>query len=147
MTWLLWTLTLLTMLPSAVAPQRSDAHVASGQVIVCGADELFMLDLSGAVPQKVWSWRAANRPELPEAMRRKYQTIAECKPADGGARILIASSSNGAAVIERATGRVEFYATAMNGHSIELLPGGRVVIAASHANNGQGDRRSPTRRW
>lgn len=138
---LLWSLSLLTL--GTVAPAgRPMASQQRQEVVVCGADELFILDLSAATPQKVWSWRAANRPELPEAMRRKYQTIAECKPADGGARILIASSSNGAAVIERATGRVEFYATALNGHSIELLPGGRVVIAASHASNGQGDRLS-----
>jgi hypothetical protein len=75
-------------------------------------------------------------------MRGLFQTIAECKPTADGRRLLIASSSNGAAVLERATGRVEFYAKAMNGHSIELLPGNRVVIAASHAASGSGDRLS-----
>ncbi len=126
--------------PFPGSPFPGSPFPAGHQVIVCGADELYILDLTGSTPRKVWSWRAADRPELPEPMRRKFQTIAECKPADGGARILVASSSNGAAVIERATGRVEFYATAPNGHSIELLPGERVVIAASHAGNGTGDR-------
>ena len=45
-------------------------------------------------------------------------------------------------MIDRRTHRVEFYATAMNGHSIELLPGNRVVIAASPVANGTGDRLS-----
>lgn len=109
---------------------------------MCGADELFILDLAPPVPRKVWSWRARDRPELPEGMRNKFQTIAECKPTEDGRRLLIASSSHGAAVIDRATGRVEFHATAMNGHSIELLPGNRVVIAASHVPTGPGDRLS-----
>ena len=52
------------------------------------------------------------------------------------------SAGAGGPVIERRTHRVEFYATAMNGHSIELLPGDRVVIAASHVANGTGDRLS-----
>ena len=75
-------------------------------------------------------------------MRGTFKTIAECKPTEDGRRLLIASSSHGAAVIDRATGKVEFHATAMNGHSIELLPGNRVVIAASHVANGTGDRLS-----
>jgi hypothetical protein len=116
--------------------------VVAQHVLVCGADELFILDLATPTPRKVWSWRARDRAELPEAMRRKFQTIAECKPTADGRRLLIASSSHGAAVIDRATGQVEFYATAMNGHSIELLPGNRVVIAASHVANGTGDRLS-----
>ena len=39
------------------------------QLIVCGAEELYILDASTPTPTKVWSWRAANRPELPEDMR------------------------------------------------------------------------------
>ena len=132
------------MLPSLaiLASALLSPQLAAQEVIVCGADELFILDIATPTPRKVWSWRARDRSELPDAMRRKFQTIAECKPADDGRRLLIASSSNGAAVIDRATGRVEFYATAMNGHSIELLPGDRVVIAASHVANGTGDRLS-----
>jgi hypothetical protein len=118
------------------------APLPAQQVVVCGTDELFILDLATPTPRKVWSWRARERPELPETMRGLFKTIAECKPSADGRRLLIASSSHGAAVIDRATGRVEFHATAMNGHSIELLPGNRVVIAASHVANGAGDRLS-----
>lgn len=118
------------------------APLFAQEVVVCGTDELFILDLATPTPRKVWSWRARERPELPEAMRGTFKTIAECKPSEDGRRLLIASSSHGAAVIDRATGKVEFHATAMNGHSIELLPGNRVVIAASHVANGTGDRLS-----
>jgi hypothetical protein len=136
------TLALLALVVAPLFTPLVTRPLAAQEVIVCGADELYILDIATPTPKKVWSWRARDRAELPEAMRRKFQTIAECKPTDDGRRLLIASSSNGAAVIERATGHVAFYATAMNGHSIELLPGNRVVIAASHAGNGTGDRLS-----
>jgi hypothetical protein len=66
------------------------APLPAQQVVVCGADELFILDLATPTPRKVWSWRARERPELPEAMRGKFQTIAECKPSADGRRLLIA---------------------------------------------------------
>ena len=50
--------------------------LAAQEVIVCGADELFILDIATPTPRKVWSWRARDRAELPEAMRRTFQTIA-----------------------------------------------------------------------
>ena len=73
------------------------APLLAQEVVVCGADELFILDLATPTPRKVWSWRARERPELPEAMRGTFKTIAECKPSEDGRRLLIASSSHGAA--------------------------------------------------
>lgn len=116
------------------------AYAGPGKLLVCGWDELYILDVSGSAPRKIWTWKAADRPELPADMRAKFRTIAECKPADGGERILITASSNGAAVIERSTGKAAFYATVANAHSIETLPAGRVVVAASHSPAGAGDR-------
>ncbi len=111
-----------------------------GQLVLCGQDELFILDVTKSPPAKVWSWKAANRPELPDAMRSKFRTIDESKPVDGGSRILITASSDGVALIDVKTGKAVFYATAANAHSAELLPGGRVVVAASHSPQGDGDR-------
>jgi hypothetical protein len=119
---------------------RSAPGAPGGQLIVCGWDELYILDLSENPPKKIWSWRAEDRPELPEAIRTKFKTIDECKPVDGGRRILITASSDGVAVIERSTGKVTFYAAVVNAHSIELLPDERVIVAASHRANAPGDR-------
>jgi hypothetical protein len=110
------------------------------ELIVCGWDEVFILDVSGPAPRKTWSWRAAERPELPEHMRSQFQTTDECKPIDGGKRILITASSDGVALVERRTGAVLFYASVVNAHSAELLPGGRVAVAASHRPDADGDR-------
>lgn len=101
------------------------------ELIICGWDEVFILDLNREPAQKVWSWKAENRPELPEAMRQKFRTTDECKPVDGGKRILITSSSDGVALVERSTGKVVFYGSAGGAHSAEMLPGGRIAVAAS----------------
>jgi len=103
---------------------------------VCGADEVFILDVRGEAPRKVWSWRAAERPELPEEFRKKFGSTDECKPVDGGRKILISSSGGAVALVERASGKVLFYAAVPNAHSAELVPGKRVVAASSYKEGG-----------
>lgn len=107
---------------------------AGNELIVCGWDEVFILDAAADTPRQVWSWRA------PEHMRRRFRTTDECKPVDGGSRILITSSSDGVALVERATGKAVFWATVVNAHSAEMLPNGRLVVAASHRPGYAGDR-------
>lgn len=106
------------------------AHPAAAQQLVaCGWDEVFVLDISGE-PRKTWSWKAVDRPELPEALREKFRTTDECKPVAGN-RLLITASSDGAALVDRATGAAVWWGECGNAHSAELLPGGRVVLACS----------------
>ncbi len=117
-------------------------QAAMGQaepLVLCGWDEVFLLELSDAEKgkiEKLWSWRAADRKELPETMRRKFLSTDDCKPIEGGAKILISSSSGGCALVERASGRVLWYADVPNAHSLELLPGNRVVVASSVSPKG-----------
>jgi len=110
------------------------------QLVVCGWDEVFILDLARNPPSKTWSWKASDRPELPAHMRDKFRSTDECKPVDGGRRILITASSDGVALVERETGRVVFHGQAANAHSAELLPNNRIAVAASHRPDGGGDR-------
>jgi len=113
---------------------------ASSELIVCGRDELVILDVGGTTPKKLWSWRAKDRPELPVYMRDKFRAIDECKPVAAGTQFLITASSDGVAVVQRGSGEVKFYALAVNAHSAELLPGGRIAVAASHRPDAEGDR-------
>lgn len=106
-------------------------------LILCGGDEVFILDVRSA-PRKVWSWRASESPGLPEALRKKFGSTDECKPVDGGLRILITSSGGAVALIERSTKACLFSAAAPNAHSAELIPGKRVVLALS--TNAAGNR-------
>lgn len=105
------------------------APAVAQSLIVCGWDEVFVLDVS-ATPRKTWSWKAVDRPELPEAYRTKFRTTDECK-AVAGNRMLITASSDGAALVDRATGTTLWWATCGNAHSAELLPGDRIALACS----------------
>ena len=128
------------------AGRDGSVHSPGGQaneLILCGWDEVFILKMSPDsedTPEKVWSWKAGRRPELPDSMKPRFRTTDECKPVDNGAKILITSSSDGVALVERATGKVLFYGVAHNAHSAELLPANRLAAAASHRPGGNGDR-------
>jgi hypothetical protein len=113
------------------------------ELVVCGWDEVFILALGdGLTPayRKVWSWRAADSPEIPKDMHTLFRTTDDCKPVDGGRRVLISSSGGGVALVDRDTRRASFFARVTNAHSIEMLPGGRIAAAASVAKDGTGDR-------
>jgi hypothetical protein len=115
----------------------------ASNLILCGWDEVYVLETTGrgdSLPRKVWSWKAKDRPELPDSIRLLFDTTDDCKPVDGGRNLLITSSGGAAALVERSTGRVLFYGRADNAHSAERLPGGRIAVAASHVPGGQGDR-------
>jgi len=117
----------------------------SSELIVCGWDEVFILDLShqeNRRPKKVWSWRANDRADLPQHMKgSRFATTDDCKPVDGGRKILITSSGWGVALVDRNTSRTLFYAVAENAHSADMLPGDRLVVAAS-VHEGEGPPRS-----
>jgi len=101
------------------------------KLIVCGWDEVFVLDLGRDPPPKVWSWRAADAwPDSPH-LAAQFATTDECKPLDDGSVVLVTSSSGAAAAVGRETGDALFYAAVPNAHSIEWLPLGRVVVASS----------------
>jgi hypothetical protein len=118
------------VLAAALLALFLNTPVASAQsLVVCGWDEVFVLDVSGA-PRKTWRWKAADRPELPEAYRAKFRTTDDCKPVEGQ-RLLITASSDGAALVDRTTGVATWWAQCGNAHSAELLPGDRIVLACS----------------
>jgi hypothetical protein len=136
---------LLTLAALPLAARRTATHQASPgtELVVCGADEVFILALgAGATPahQKVWSWRAADSPEIPAAMHAAFRTTDDCKPVDGGRRILISSSGGAIALVDRETRRALFHARVTNAHSIEMLPGGRIAAAASVSTAATGNR-------
>ena len=109
------------------------------EVIACGWDEVFILNADpseGISSTKVWSWKASPSAGLPEHLLNKFRTTDECKPVEGGQKILVTSSGGGVALLERATGKALFYAYVGNAHSAEILPGSRVVVAGSTHEQG-----------
>jgi len=126
-------LAFLPFLLFAASCARDAAPEGFDELVLCGRDEVFIVGPDG---RKVWSWRATDRPEIPEELRPKFRSTDDCKPVDGGARILITSSGGAAALVERATGRAVWWAAVVNAHSAELLPRNRVVVAGSYGENG-----------
>jgi hypothetical protein len=136
---------LLALIGVPLARRSASASQDSGEseLVVCGWDEVFILAIGGGpapAHRKVWSWRAADSPEIPADMRGLFRTTDDCKPVEGGRRILISSSGGAVALIDRASRRASFFARLTNAHSVEMLPGGRIAAAASVSDAGTGNR-------
>ena len=117
----------------------SPSPTKADELILCGWDEVFVLATNGSgsfATNKVWSWKASDSDGLPAHLRDKFRTTDECKPFDGGRKILIVSSGGGIALVERATKKTLFHAFVGNAHSAELLPNNRVVVAGSRHAQG-----------
>jgi hypothetical protein len=134
-------LTLTALLSLAGAPRAADTPVH--ELFVCGWDGVFLLKFENGPsrePRRAWTWRARERDDLPEAFKTLFNTTDECKPHEAGTQVLITSSGDGVALVDRTRDRVLFYGRAANAHSADLLPGNRIAVAASHRPNGNGDR-------
>jgi hypothetical protein len=114
----------------------ANSALAGDLLLVCGGDEVFQIDPAANPPAKLWSWRAKDRPEIPAHLQKTFNTTDECKPLDGGKRLLVTSSGGGCALLELPSGKALWWARATNAHSIEALPGGRIAVAASVGANG-----------
>jgi len=109
------------------------------ELIVCGWDEVFILRIDSSrrkASEKVWRWRADEQDDVPEAVKAQFGRTDECKPVDGGRRILITSSLNGVALVDRASKEARFLASVENAHSGDLLPGDRIAVASSLGDAG-----------
>jgi hypothetical protein len=105
------------------------------ELITCGRERVHILDLNArgadGSPKIIWTWQAAGHPELPKEYVSLFRSTDDCKPVDGGRRILITSSTGGVALVERKDGTVVFYGRAVNAHSADLLPNNRIAVASS----------------
>jgi predicted MPP superfamily phosphohydrolase len=113
--------------------------VKAEPLLCCGWDKVFLVEASAAERgkiEKLWTWDARQCKELSEGVRTAFGTTDECKPVDGGAKILISSSSGGCALVERPSGRTVWCALVPNAHSLELLPRSRIVVASSVDDKG-----------
>lgn len=105
--------------------------IAADRLTVCGADEIYQIDPAASPVTKLWSWRAKDRPEIPEALKGSFNTTDECKPLDGGKQMLVCSSGGGCALLEMPSGKALWWAKVPNAHSIESIPGGHLAVASS----------------
>jgi Family of unknown function (DUF6528) len=110
------------------------ASLHADELIIAGGDEVFIVDVGEAVSgkeNKLWQWNAAEAADVPEAARRDFHHMDECKVVEQGTKLLVCASNGGCALIERANKRVLWRARSRNAHSLDLLPEDRVVVASS----------------
>jgi hypothetical protein len=69
-------------------------------------------------------------------LKTAFNSTDECKPLDGGKRLLVSSSGGGCALLEMPSGKALWWTRATNAHSIEALPGGLIAVAASVGKGG-----------
>jgi hypothetical protein len=124
---LIWMILLAMLMPCHAKAPR--------ELLVCGADEVYALNVDSANLVKVWRWKANSRWEIPSQLRRRFYYTDECKPIDGGKRVLITSSGGATALVERKTGKALFWAATPNAHSADMLPGNRIVVACAGKTN------------
>lgn len=106
--------------------------VAAERLYACGDDQVREYRIEDGRAVEAWRWTAARADDLPADYRSTLLAhIDDCKPVDGGRAILVTASTGGVVLIDRASGRVTFRATAPMAHSGDLLPGGLIAVALS----------------
>lgn len=111
-------------------------------ILVCGDSKVLIVDYASSkdsIPKIVWSWDAHLAQDLPEEYKlKKFNSIDDCKAVNNGKQILVSSSSGAIAILNREDKKVVLYTDVPNAHSIELLPGNKIIAAAS--TNPKGNR-------
>lgn len=108
--------------------------IHADEIILAGGNEVFIVNAADAVAgklNKLWRWSAQEANDVPEAVRRDFNHMDECKVVEKGAKLLVCASNGGCALIDRATKSVLWRAKSRNAHSLDLLPNDRVVVASS----------------
>ncbi len=105
------------------------------EFLVCGDSKVLLVDYKqskDSIPHIKWEWDAAKDSQLPEDYRNgKFRTMDDCKMAADGQQVLVSSSSGGVALLGYPDKKLLFLAEVGNAHSIALLPGGLIAVAAS----------------
>ncbi len=127
------------MLSAVAALTAGGSAQATERLYACGDDQVREYAVSGDGATETWRWTADAAGDLPAAYRTTLLAhIDDCKPVENGKAILVTASTGGVVLVDRATGRIRFRATAPMAHSADLLPGGYAAVALSI--NEDGDR-------
>jgi hypothetical protein len=129
---------LVIFFPSCSEKESGAVDSSFLELIACGDENVVVFDKkksSGDSIVKVWEWTASISEGLPMDYHAFFNSTDDCKPV-GQNQILITSSSGGVALVNREDKKTVFYAKVPNAHSAEYLPGDRIVVALSTAENG-----------
>lgn len=108
------------------------------ELVACGWDNLSIFEVRPAAAEPVretWFWKPQEYEGVPADVYDLYRHIDECKPFDGGDRILITASTDGVGIVDRRNRRFIHVGVSRNAHSADLLPRGRIAVASSHGGD------------
>ncbi|MBR4218232.1 MAG: T9SS type A sorting domain-containing protein [Bacteroidales bacterium] len=84
--------------------------------------------------EKVWSWNPASNSTVSSSGYR-FNNVSDAKPCYNGTCMMVVASGGGAAVVRLEDKKVLFLGNPLgNTHSIEMLPGDRVVCSSTTGN-------------
>lgn len=118
----------------------SDRVKNENLILVCGDSKVLLVNHSNSndtIPEIIWSWDAHDANDLPaEFAEKKFNSIDDCKAINKGKQIMVSSSSGAVAIVNIEDKKVVFYSDVPNAHSMEILPGNKIVAAASTHEKG-----------
>lgn len=107
------------------------------QLLACGWQNLSIFEYNGKELTETWAFirnEYQGFPKKPE-IAKQFNTLDECKPFDGGNRILVTSSDDGIGIIDRKEKKFTYIGKVRNAHSAELLPGNKIAVAGSYGSD------------
>jgi Family of unknown function (DUF6528) len=119
-----------TVMSGGVSARLSTTH----QFLTCGGDILRLRDANADEP--LWTWSAKSDSNIPMPLAEAFKTIADCKAIDNGGAVLIASSHDGVAIVDRGPGTASFYAIVGHAHSADISDDGHILVAGSDGPRG-----------
>lgn len=103
--------------------------------MLCGDNKVWIIDKEKSSEKNIeiiWQWESSDvANQIPEEYQRYLRSMDECKFVDNNTKLLLASSSGGVLLIDRASKECLFYAYAPMAHSVEWLPNNRIAVALS----------------
>ncbi len=145
------TFTLVMLLPNRKPQDAGAEPVAKSsteikhELAICAGEEVFMVAFNydtakknqPILATKTWSWKARDREEIDKKYKTAFMMTSECKPVDGGKKVIIAAKEGGIALVDRETGKAIFSVVMPHrGYSGELLPENRLALVSGDERAG-----------
>ena len=112
------------------------AEDESTELVFCGDSHVFVINATITKDSYkegiVWQWDARSAATELGLDAKRCDHLDECKFVDNGTKLLLTSSYGWCALLDYATSKMLFHATAVpNAHSAEYIPGGYIAVATS----------------
>ena len=104
-------------------------------MVACGDEDVYIVDVGKSTEDSldvIWHWNIFETyGQIPDKYRDAIRVLDDCKPVDGGSKLLLTSSAGGTLLLDIATRKCLFHALTPMAHSADMLPGDRIAVANS----------------